>query len=889
MDMYQLYRALTSVHYRTYTRTRAMASTDSSGIGSAIVAFTLDGRFPESESLSSLPIASESLPPALEALAKTRSDLEKEIHEINEDTKEDVSSWVRNAKSLQEDIVRSKVIANDIIRQSEEPDVSGKAIEDAEARVDFLAREVQYTQQLQNALQSIKHVNQLLSQAEEASNERRILDSLHLLEQSWTAMDSLPVSKTCRAVKLLNVRSFELKSSVHEVLNQIWKDLVNVDIDSNAIRIQEHGDGNQLSLADAVIGLRAYKEVQERMEQLWHNLDGAILTPRMDLTRTSLPSIRADTNTLMLAGETNSSAEALLTDLSTVFTFLSERLPPDLLETLCSVMMGDVTDRIIKVWLDSAIPPALRDLDKFQSVIKSAEQLCSVLETHGYSGFEELRNWVDNAPTVWLNKCRETALDSVRSKLSGGIGNTKSVEKIERQMVSLAEGKELAKSGTVQSSATEQEWDSAWGFDDDMADEPEDADESMENKYPNAETTAEDDGVDAWGWDDGPDDIPEEPDAEPEKPSPKSDEDVAADAWGWGDEDTVEEPPRLPEPKKQKRVASVPRRKETKSRDEDQTREMVLKETYHISSMPEPVLGLISAILEDGAALTGPGNETNPVASAASGLFGIPPLALALFRAISPYYYSLDVGGSMYLYNDAVYLAEKLAEFSQEWKAREDLTPRARNMLRIDNEVKNLQNFANRAYSAEMSTQKTVVRDLLGGAHSLLHQEEMESCIDSAVARVRSMAVTWEEILARSVWCQAVGSLVDAVAAKIITDVMELSSIGQDEAYNIANMIAKVAELDDIFLPSKLSGRPEESGEVALTAQYAPSWLRLQYLSEVLQSNLNEIRYLWFESELSLYFSPDEVVDLVNVSFEANARSKEVIREIRDKPHPRTE
>ncbi|CAI4211307.1 unnamed protein product [Parascedosporium putredinis] len=61
----------------------------------------------------------------------------KDIHEINEDTKEDVSSWVKNAKSLQEDIVRSKVIANDIIRQSETPDVSGKAIEDAEAKLDF--------------------------------------------------------------------------------------------------------------------------------------------------------------------------------------------------------------------------------------------------------------------------------------------------------------------------------------------------------------------------------------------------------------------------------------------------------------------------------------------------------------------------------------------------------------------------------------------------------------------------------------------------------------------------------------------------------------------------------------------------------------------------------
>lgn len=61
--------------------------------------------------------------------------------------------------------------------------------------------------------------------------------------ESWAAMDGLPIGKTCRAVKLLNVRSFELKSRVHEVLDQVWKDLVNVDIDNNLIRIQEHGDG----------------------------------------------------------------------------------------------------------------------------------------------------------------------------------------------------------------------------------------------------------------------------------------------------------------------------------------------------------------------------------------------------------------------------------------------------------------------------------------------------------------------------------------------------------------------------------------------------------------------------------------------------------------------
>jgi protein transport protein DSL1/ZW10 len=49
-----------------------------------------------------------------------------------------------------------------------------------------------------------------------------------------------------------------------------------------------------MSLQDAVIGLKAYKEVEERMEQLWHNLDAAIMSPRLNMDATSLPSIKAE-------------------------------------------------------------------------------------------------------------------------------------------------------------------------------------------------------------------------------------------------------------------------------------------------------------------------------------------------------------------------------------------------------------------------------------------------------------------------------------------------------------------------------------------------------------------------------------------------------------------
>lgn len=55
-----------------------------------------------------------------------------------------------------------------------------------------------------------------------------------------------------------------------------------------------HKIGDQLSLAEAVIGLKAYKEVDERMVQLWHNLDIAILSPRMNLPAETLPLIKQE-------------------------------------------------------------------------------------------------------------------------------------------------------------------------------------------------------------------------------------------------------------------------------------------------------------------------------------------------------------------------------------------------------------------------------------------------------------------------------------------------------------------------------------------------------------------------------------------------------------------
>ncbi|KAG6231237.1 hypothetical protein E4U34_005824 [Claviceps purpurea] len=861
-------------------------------LSDAIVNFSLEGHFPEQ--ISSLPLVSEiDLQPTIEALEEAKRNLEREVHTINEETKDQVSSWARHAKVLQEDIIRSKTIANDIVRQSEAPEVSGEAIEDAEEKVQFLNREVQYSQQIQTVLAKIKGLDELLTQVEAAQNDGRVLEALRLLEQSWNALDEVGVSKTCRIVKILDHRAFALKASIHEVFTLLWKELVHFNVEDGKVTIRASLPAGGMTLSEAVIALKAYKETDERMEQLWRNLNGAIVSPRMDKTRQTQSGVTVNEDELALSGQSDSSVESLLSDLQVILAFVSQKVPEELLSGLGGFMMVDLIPRLIQQWLNPAVPSSLKDMARFQTITQSVQTFCGALETNGYSGFEALKEWVSKAHMTWLGRCREMALDTVRTKLIQGIGEARLVERIEKHMVTVSEGNELATTGAGASADTN-DWGAAW--DDAWDDEEAAKDKRMTTEATDSNrpaTANEDDGTDAWGWgeDDEPAaedlseqvDVPQNADDAPlqEEEKGKNDEDDAgADAWGWGDEDLTTEPAE-PEQTKQ----SSPKKPKKTARPE-QKKELVFKEKYRISSMPEPVLNMITATLEDGATLIEEKDKYQLIASTAPGLFNLPTLVLALFRAISPYYYSLAVGGNMYLYNDAMYMAEQLTKFSETWKEREDLPARAKTMLRLDNDIKTLENFANRSYANEMTLQRTVLQDLLGSSQSIVQQDDAAGAIEAGIARIRSMASTWENIVPRSVWSQAIGSLVDALASRIVTDVLDMASIGQDEAYRIAHLIVTTTTLDTLFLPSKLAGTEPVRNEVPTTEQYAPHWPRLKYLGEILQSDLNGIRALWCEQKLSDYFTAQEVVDLIQASFEDNPRTRQMIREIEQAPYP---
>lgn len=233
-----------------------------------------------------------------------------------------------------------------------------------------------------------------------------------------------------------------------------------------------------------------------------------------------------------------------------------------------------------------------------------------------------------------------------------------------------------------------------------------------------------------------------------------------------------------------------------------------------------------------------------------------------------------------------MYLAELVKNFSMDWSERTDLTPRVKNKIRLDSEVQALLKFSRSAYGREMSTQRTIVTDLLGGAQSFLNQDNDAStdqvAIESVVAHIRTLASQWRPVLSEAAWSQAIGAILSTVARKMIRDVTDLTVLGADEAFRVASLISLVTKLDDLFMPEN-----PDADAVPTTSHYAPSWLKLNFLSEVLQSDLKDLMFLWSESDLSLYFGAEEVVDLIELSFETNWRTKEAIVKIRSEPFPK--
>jgi protein transport protein DSL1/ZW10 len=442
------------------------------------------------------------------------------------------------------------------------------------------------------------------------------------------------------------------------------------------------------------------------------------------------------------------------------------------------------------------------------------------------------------------------SLDRVRTALALGRGPTRRVERIERQVVS-KEDAVFAAEGEGN------DWNFEWKEDDETSAQP-------SNMQP------EEDDVSAWDFDDDESDQHRTPGPVPAANEDQDDD--SADAWDWNEDSPEKTRDTTSTTSKTgpKRVA-----RNGTNGDVPQGREVTLKESYTITDIPDHILNIIGKDLQEATEVKDPKYSALKSISPSSGLLALPTFVLAMFRATAPSYYTSKLlNGNMHLYNDCMYIAEKLRDASS-----------APELAKIRSDCDSLEKFAKTAYSREMDVQRTILVDLLDGAQGFTsctqfpYSKQCEDAVSSVVDRIRQVYKEWSPILSHSALLQSVGSLLSRVIDKMVRDIEDMEDITEPESQRLASFCTQISDLGDLFTPAD---RPTNEGEaVPLTAVYVSNWLRFQYLANILESSLVDIKYLWTEGELSLESSAEEVVDLIRALFAESPNRRNAIADIR--------
>ncbi|KAJ5171525.1 uncharacterized protein N7500_004308 [Penicillium coprophilum] len=824
----------------------------------AVLGFVTEGTYPE-ENVVAGKFPAAALARELELISKAREQVENEISSLSrENTTFDADDWIIQAKQLHADIERSRVTAREIVAQHEHTEPLQAKVEDARAKVALVETEIAFNQAVAGTLEEVHRLCQQLEAGRAALRNGQITVAIEQLESTDAAVGKDAFFTNTNVMGILSDEVSSLRLEIVEALRSRWADQLKVDRQQGEFHVSR-ADADTDSLESTITSLARLNILTSANEKLQKDLMSAIvnpiLLPRPD--RTSHGVVVTETSIRIEPEASKTTALEILDRLSSVLGYLRQNLPPSVSASFSETFIVTISSKAISEWLSPAIPTDLDGLAEFENVLDHVLQFAKKIDSWGWTGQEELVSWVNQAPRLWLTRRRVDSLDSVRKVLAASQGTTKQVERIEKEKVSQAEGDLLENEGN-------DDWDADW--DDDKEDEPKKAGTTKPEEE-------EEEDVSAWGLEE--EETEETPDQAKPDAAASTEDDDADDAWGWGDEDEddhkVDNEP--PQPQNTAATKQIDKKDATGSVS---SKEVTLKEVFTITDIPQSVLGVVQQQITDSKNILQPAHANSRVASSGAGLLALPTLILAMFKATSSTFYSLKLtSGQMYLYNDSLYLADEIRKLAEE-----------HDLSRLQPDVEALEKFGKLAYSKEMQTQRTIVTDLLDGAQGFGQcsmqpfQTDCENSVGATVDRIRDVYKEWQPILSHSALLQSVGSLLSTVINKVVIDIEDLGDISEDQSRQLVSFCNQLSKLEDLFMPETDGG----AEALPVTAVYVPSWLRFQYMINILESSLADIKFLWLEGELGLEFSAEEVIDLIEALFAESDYRRRAISEIRRAP-----
>ncbi|KAL8812710.1 MAG: hypothetical protein Q9223_001054 [Gallowayella weberi] len=820
----------------------------STQLSEAILESVQHGTYPASEEIISATFPPSAFSEALKLLNQARDEVKAQIRLSSKDSAQDIDGWILQAKQLREDIETVQSSSHHILIKAQRVEELQQNSHAANNKLCLLEEEVAFIGNLSTILQKVFGIRQATTQIQRLVDQGELLKAIDLTVQVEQGLAVLQSGSIIRAVAVLKNECEELRQEVVTALTQKWHELIRTDGPKSIVSLPYHSRLIS-AVADAMekLGL-----LDGHVVNFGKELETLIIMPRLQLQDGSQERLLVIESDSIKITESLSSHDLhrLFDDLGALMGFLQMRLPPSIIGPLSEGLAPNLVEKLISLRLSTTIPDAFAALSGLDSTRQQVLGFSETMHSYSWPGAARLQAWVNSIPELWVEKRQRISLDKLRRLLKRGYGHIKTVERVETQVISQQDH-------LFTGNANNDVWNGRW------SEEEESSPVGIKYNLQNAEDGHEEDDVRAWGLDDQGDEATMPSDAAPSAET--EDED---DAWGWGDDTNIEAPPH---------ETVKPFAQGINGRGNE--RAITLRETYNITALPVGIRDLVSSIISD---LDELGVRKPSDAPAIAALSAVPSLLLVMYRASASNFYSINNRGNMFLYNDCLWLVDQLGQLMRGQDRNQN------HGLHFDNDMAALEAFGKRSYGKEMESQRTIIKDLLDGAQGFINcteppfSQQCDLAISTIVDRLRDTHKQWRGVLSYSALLQSVGSLLSTVIDKITIDVQDMSDISEPESQCLTAYCKRIISLEDMFLPQQpAQSVPAGEDAVPLTAVYVPGWFKFQFLSEILDSSLVDIKYLWTDGGLKLEYDTEEVVDLIEALFADSEHRRRAIGELR--------
>lgn len=238
-------------------------------------------------------------------------------------------------------------------------------------------------------------------------------------------------------------------------------------------------------------------------------------------------------------------------------------------------------------------------------------------------------------------------------------------------------------------------------------------------------------------------------------------------------------------------------------------------------------------------------------------------------------------------HNNCMYLAHHLLTLGHHYRSR---LPQPLNdgIATFVDMVPGFRKLGAQCFLTQLNVQRAELLERLSTAHNFCNLDDEDNYIAASKAvrqvihQLKQLGTVWQDVLPVSIYCKAMGNLLNTAITEVISKIMMLEDISSEDGEHLHTLCQSILEESPlVFIPlAEDSKNKRYQEEVPL---YVNKWSTFKELVIVLRANLQEIVDRWADGKgpLAVEFSNLEVKSLIRALFQNTERRAAALTRIK--------